>query len=186
MTSRWTRITQSAFLIIRSLWALVGVSLFSFVNLYVWGVLCPHSSLNWNYGSGLSLNKMGDTALNCVVCEYLEFELICPFLFFFDEVESIGVLCCVRIIPRFEQTLSCFRESYHFKIASPACSWGEECGWHYDVLSQTYHDKPKSLSSISLWMGKLVYPFLVNIVNLVSSKRVFNCQLFMQTSRSFL
>ena len=109
-----------------------------------------------------------------------------PLPLFFDEVESIGVLCCVRIIPRFEQTLSCFRESYHFKIASPACSWGEECGWHYDVLSQTHHDKPKSLSNISLWMGKLVYPFLVNIVNLVSSKRVFNCQLFMQTSRSFL
>ena len=66
---------------------------------------------------------MGDTALNCAVCEYLEFELICPFLFFlFDEVESIGVLCCVRIIPRLEQTFSCFRESYHSKIASPACS----------------------------------------------------------------
>ena len=107
MTSRWTRITQSAFLIVRSLWALDGVSLFSFVNLYVWGVLSPHPSLNWNYGSDLSLNKMGDTALHCVICEYLEFELICPPFFFFDEVESISVWCCVRIIPRLEQTFSC-------------------------------------------------------------------------------
>ena len=108
-----------------------------------------------------------------------------PLPFFFDEGESIGVLCCVRIIPRLEQTFSCLRESYHSKIASPACSWGEECEWHYDVVSQTCYDKPKSLSNISLWMGRLVYSFLVNIVDLAFLKEVFDCQLFMQTSKSF-
>ena len=172
VTSRWTRITQSAFLIVRSLWALVGVSLSSFVNLYVWGVLCPHPSLNWNYGSDLSLNKMGDTAPHCVICEYLEFELICP-PFFFDEVESISVWCCVRIIPRLEQTFSCLGkttipEQFPQRVREEENVSGITMWWAKLVVINQNH-----LQNMSLWMGRLVYSFLVSIVDLAFLKEVF-------------